>query len=258
MRDKGTLIAGDASLEWCAWGTTDAQVSIVLLHEGLGCVGLWLDFPEVLAKGTGARVVAFSRAGYGSSSPAPLPKPLDYMTREAQDVLPDVLDAFGVKDILLVGHSDGATIAAIHSGTVPDVRVKGVVLIAPHFFTEPIGLAAITQARDAYDTGNLREKLARWHDNVDCAFRGWNDAWLDPEFREWNVEDVIPGIRANICVVQGDADAYGTMAQVRAVERSATASVETHVLAGVGHSPHREARDALVKIVANFAAGLAS
>ncbi len=252
MKEAGKFAIGDASLEWRAWGVADAPMTIVLLHEGLGCVGLWLDFPAILAEATDARVVAYSRAGYGGSSPIVLPRPLDYMTREAQGVLPRVLDAIGAKDVVLVGHSDGATIAAIHAGTVQDDRVKAVVLIAPHFFTEPMGLAAIAEAREAYDTGNLREKLARWHTHVDCAFRGWNNAWLDEGFHTWNVDNVIPGIHAKICVVQGDADAYGTLAQVHAVERGAKAPLETHVLTGIGHSPHREARDDLVNIIAGF------
>lgn len=254
--DSGLFTIGALALEWRAWGPADAPRTIVLLHEGLGCVGLWLDFPDLLAQATGARVVAYSRAGYGQSSPISLPRPLDYMTREAQDVLPRVLDAIGAEDVVLVGHSDGASIAAIHAGTVPDARVKGVVLIAPHFFTEPMGLAAIGRAHDAYRHGDLREKLARWHAHVDCAFFGWSLAWLDPEFVHWTIEDVLPGIRVPVCVIQGDADAYGTLAQVRAVERGVPGRVETHVLPGVGHSPHREAKDKSVAIVKTFACGL--
>ena len=257
MTDKGFFKIGRQSLEWRAWGEADARRTLLLLHEGLGCVGLWLDFPNALAQATGARVVAYSRAGYGYSSPVSLPRPLDYMTREAQDALPLVLDAIGSDDVVLVGHSDGASIAAIHAGTVADDRVKGVVLIAPHFFTEPMGLAAIAQARTAYETGNLREKLARWHAHVDCAFFGWNLAWLDPEFVHWNIEDVLPGIRVPVCVIQGDADAYGTLAQVRAVEQGVPSRVETHVLPGVGHSPHREAREELVGHIREFMRGIA-
>ena len=256
MSDAGVFQIDGASLEWRAWGAADAPVTILLLHEGLGCVGLWLDFPQALAASTGLRVVAYSRAGYGHSSPVALPRPLDYMTREAQAVLPEVIDAIGAGRIVLVGHSDGATIAAIHAGTMQDLRVIGAVLIAPHFFTEDIGLAAIAQARAAFETGPLRDKLARWHDDVDCAFHGWNDAWLDPEFRAWNVEGVLTGIRAEICVVQGDADVYGTLRQVCAVEDGVAGPVETHVLAGIGHSPHREASDALNAIVASFVARL--
>ncbi len=248
----GLFTIGALALEWRAWGPQDARRTIVLLHEGLGCVGLWLDFPDLLAQATGARVVAYSRAGYGQSSPISLPRPLDYMTREAQDALPRVLDAIGAEDVVLVGHSDGASIAAIHAGTVEDARVKGVALIAPHFFTEPMGLAAIGRAHEAYRHDDLREKLARWHAHVDCAFFGWNLAWLDPDFVRWNIEDALPGIRVPVCVIQGDADAYGTLAQVRAVERGVPGHVETHVLAGVGHNPHREAKAELIGVLVAF------
>lgn len=252
----GTFTIGAQSLEWHAWGAPDAPRTILLLHEGLGCVGLWLDFPQALADATGARVVAYSRAGYGQSSPVSLPRPLDYMTREAQDVLPRVLDAIDADEVVLVGHSDGASIAAIHAGTVQDSRVTGVALIAPHFFTEPMGLAAIARAHEAYRHGDLREKLARWHAHVDCAFFGWNLAWLDPEFARWNIEDVLPGIVVPVCVIQGEADAYGTLAQVRAVERGVPGRVETHVLPGIGHSPHREAKEKAVAVVGTFVLGL--
>ena len=258
VSDVGIFSIDGALLEWRAWGAPEASVTLLLLHEGLGCVGLWLDFPKALAASTGLRIVAYSRAGYGHSSPIALPRPLDYMTREAQTVLPAVLDAINAARVILVGHSDGATIAAIHAGTVRDDRVIGAVLIAPHFFAEDMGLAAIAKARAAFDTGSLREKLARWHRHVEGAFRGWCDAWLDPNFRTWNVEHVLRGIRAKICVVQGDADAYGTLRQVRAVEDGVPAHVETHVLPGIGHSPHREAPDALTAIITGFVARIQS
>lgn len=240
-------------LEAKFWGPTETATTLVLLHEGLGCVGLWLDFPQRLAEETGLRVFAYSRAGYGQSSAVPLPRPLDYMAREAQEILPRVLEAAGIADCILVGHSDGASIAAIHAGTVQDGRVKGVVLIAPHFFTEPIGLASIAEAKRAYEEGDLRAKLARWHKHVDCAFRGWNDAWLDPKFRGWNIEHVLRGIRVPACVIQGEDDPYGTLDQVRAVERGVSGRVETHVLPGIGHSPHRESRDETLATVVDFA-----
>ena len=250
--DAGVLDLGDQHLEWRAWGEPDAPLTLVLLHEGLGCVGLWLDFPGTLAQATGCRVFAYSRAGYGGSSAIALPRPLDYMTREARDVLPRVLDAARVQDVVLVGHSDGASIAAIYAGMVRDERLRGVVLIAPHFFPEEMGLAAIAQAREEYEVGGLREKLARWHAHVDCAFFGWSLAWLDAGFRDWNIEHVLPGIRVPVCVIQGERDAYGTLAQVRAVEAQVARPVETHVLPGVGHSPHREATDETVRLVGSI------
>lgn len=256
MTASGRFEIGGHSLEWRGWGPPDARRTLVLLHEGLGSVGLWRDFPEMLAGATGARVVAYSRAGYGQSSAIARPRPLDYLTREAQEILPHVLDAIGAEDVLLVGHSDGASIAAIHASTVEDRRVKGVALIAPHFFTEPTGLAEIARAREAYDHGDLREKLARWHADVDGAFFGWNDAWLDPGFRDWTIEHVLPGMDVPACVIQGEADVYGTLAQVRAVEQGASVTVETHVLPGVGHAPHREATEALVRILSGFGSSI--
>lgn len=231
----------------------DLAPTLVLLHEGLGCVGLWADFPDKLAAATGLGVFAYSRAGYGRSSPAPLPWPLDFMNREAQDVLPRVLDAIGFRSGLLVGHSDGASIAAIHCGSVEDHRVKGAVLIAPHFFTEEMGLTEIARAKDAYDSGDLRARLARWHDAPDNAFRGWNGVWLDPDFRAWDITGVLAYIRAPLLVVQGADDQYGTARQVEVVAQECYCPVETRILPGVRHSPHREAPDVLVREIAEFA-----
>ena len=162
----GTLTSGGKSLEYACWGPgPDTAPTIVLLHEGLGCVALWRDFPQRLADATGWGVFAFSRAGYGQSDPAVLPRPLDYMTVEAIDVLPEVLNQIGFRTGILFGHSDGATIAAIHAGSVVDHRVRGLVLMAPHFFTEPMGLAAIAEARMAWEKGDLSAKLGKYHAN---------------------------------------------------------------------------------------------
>ena len=150
--------------------------------------------------------------------PCTLPRPLDYMTREAMDVLPDVLTEIGLRRGILLGHSDGASIAAIYAGSIQDHRIRGLVLMAPHFFTEPMGLAAIAKTKQAYETGNLRAKLAAYHADVDNAFRGWNDAWLDPAFARWNIEEVIAYIRVPVLAIQGKDDQYGTAAQIQALE----------------------------------------
>jgi pimeloyl-ACP methyl ester carboxylesterase len=222
------------------------------LHEGLGCVGLWLDFPERLAQATGAGVFVYSRAGYGASSPVTLPRPLTYMHHEALQVLPRLLDAIGFERGMLLGHSDGGSIAAIHAGGVRDPRVKGISLIAPHFFTEDTGLASIAKAGEMYRDGDLKPKLARWHTNVDNTFLGWNGAWLDPGFRSWNLTEYLPLIGCPVQVMQGDADIYGTYAQVQAVENMAPGSVEVVRIPGIGHSPHREAPDVACTAAANF------
>jgi pimeloyl-ACP methyl ester carboxylesterase len=212
--------------------------TLVLLHEGLGCVSMWRDFPEKLAQRTGYGVLVYSRPGYGKSDPVPLPRPLDYMHHEALDVLPQVLDQAGVRKAILIGHSDGASIATIYAGSTQDFRVRGLVLLAPHFFVEAISIKSIAAAKDAYDNGDLRARLARYHgDNVDVAFRGWNDAWLDPGFRTWRIDDAVAHVRVPILVVQGKDDQYGTLAQVRLAETDAYCPVETEILEACGHSP---------------------
>ncbi len=236
---------------WLGPSPADAP-TLVLLHEGLGCVGLWGDFPQKLAQATNCGIFVYSRAGYGKSDPVALPRPLTYMHDEAREILPKLLDAIGFRRGLLVGHSDGASIAAIYAGTHDDARLDGIVLIAPHVFTEDMGIASIAATKQDYEHGDLRRKLARWHDNVDCAFYGWNGAWLDPDFRKWDLTEFPPSIRAPVLVVQGEADQYGTMAQVESIAAGCAGPVETVVLPGIGHSPHREAPEAAVAAIAGF------
>jgi pimeloyl-ACP methyl ester carboxylesterase len=244
-------------LECRAWrGESSEQPTIVLLHEGLGSVGLWRDFPERLASQTGYGVFAYSRVGYGGSDPAVLPRPLDYMQREALHVLPEVLDAIGFKDGILLGHSDGASIAAIHAGAIRDPRVRGVGLIAPHFFTEPEGLASIAAAKVQYEKGDLRDRLARHHADVDNAFRGWSDAWLDPGFESWNIEAFIGPIRCPILAIQGRDDQYGTLRQMDALANGVHAPLDIEILDGCKHSPHLEQPDRTLAIVSGFLARL--
>ncbi|MBV7394034.1 alpha/beta fold hydrolase [Mameliella sediminis] len=255
--ENGFLTAGGKSLEYACYGPSpEAAPTLVLLHEGLGCVALWRDFPKALAEATGFGVFAYSRAGYGQSDLAALPRPLDYMTREAVDVLPEVLDAIGFRRGVLVGHSDGATIAAIYAGGVSDMRVRGIVLMAPHFFTEDMGLAEIAKARDAYATTDLRQKMARYHRDPDNTFRGWNDAWLDPGFKAWNVADVIDYLRIPTLAVQGREDQYGTLAQIEEVESRSYAPVDLLILDECRHSPHLDQPEQVVAGIAAFCATL--
>src|SRR5215210_533974 len=182
LADEGFLELGGASLEYRMVGPRPCRApTIVMLHEGLGAARLWGDFPERLASRTKAGVFVYSRAGYGRSSPVPLPRPLDYMQREASEVLPKLLDAIGFRRGVLLGHSDGASIAAIYAGTIQDHRVRGLALLAPHFFVEDFSLEEIRRAKERYATTDLRAKLARHHADVDVAFRGWNEAWLDAD-----------------------------------------------------------------------------
>ena len=225
--------------------------TLVLLHEGLGCVALWRDFPARLAAATGCGVLAYSRLGYGGSDPCPLPRPLTYMHDEALEVLPRVLEVTGIRDAVLVGHSDGGSIALIHAGGHATPALRGVVTFAAHVFCEELSVTSIDAARRAYAQGDLRAKLARYHDHVDCAFLGWNGAWLDPEFMHWNLEAFLPAIGVPVLAIQGRDDEYGTAAQVEAIVSGCGA--ESLFLDDCGHSPQRDREVATLEAVAGFA-----
>ena len=253
---SAVTIGGKRLETLCQGPAPDHTPTIVMLHEGLGCVALWRDFPQKLVAATGFGVFAYSRAGYGQSDPVKLPRPLDYMTREALETLPELLEAIGFRKGVLLGHSDGASIAAIYAGSVEDFRVRGLVLIAPHFFTEPSGLAAIAAAREAYEQGDLRARLAKYHQYVDSAFRGWNEAWLDPGFKAWNIADSIDYWRVPTLAIQGVGDQYGTLAQIREIETRAYSPVDVEILEGCKHSPHLEQPERTVAAIAEFCARL--
>lgn len=253
-KDEGALVVAGKRLEYVCFGPQPHDApTLVLLHEGLGCISLWRDFPKTLANATGFGVFVYSRSGYGKSDPVELPRPLDYMTREAIDVLPLVLDTIGIQAGILFGHSDGATIAAIHAGCIADPRIIGAVLVAPHFFTEPASLAEIATARDAFDAGELRDRLAKYHNDPDNAFRGWNESWLHPDFKAWNVAQVLDDIRVPVLAVQGRQDPYGTLAQIDVVkERVIRAAVTTLIIDHCRHAPHLEHTAELVAAVVSF------
>ncbi len=251
----GALVADGKRLEAAACGPSPGSApTIVMLHEGLGCVALWRDFPEKLAAATGWGVFVYSRAGYGQSDPVELPRPLDYMTREARFSLPEVLDAIGFRRGILFGHSDGASIATIYAGEHADERVEGLVLMAPHVFTEEPGLASIAEARAAYETGDLREKLARYHAHVDSAFLGWDGAWLNPGFKAWNIEEFVNRWRVPALLIQGADDQYGTIAQIRAIEARTPALVASLILEACRHSPHVDRPQATLDAAVGFCA----
>ena len=253
----GLLDLGDMQLEYRLWRPrAGAAPSLVLLHEGLGCVGLWGDFPARLAAATGRTVFAYSRAGYGGSSPVALPRPLDTMQREAEETLPRVLDAIGFRRGALIGHSDGASIAAIHAGARRDPRIRAIALLAPHFIVEGMTIVAIARARDAYAAGDLRAKLARWHADVDVAFHGWCDAWLDPKFRDWDIRRYLPAVAAPVQIIQGVADPYGSVRQIAIAQEALAAPPDVALLPGVGHAPHRQASATTVEHISRFVAPL--
>jgi pimeloyl-ACP methyl ester carboxylesterase len=231
----------------------EAAPTLVMLHEGLGSAGLWGDFPDRLQAVTGFGVFAFSRAGYGASTPAKLPRGLDYMHVEALEILPKLLDRIDFRRGLLVGHSDGASIAAIYAGGTGDHRVRGVVMIAPHFVVEDVSVASIAAIKTVYETGGLRAKLERWHGDVDNAFYGWNGAWLDVRFRDWDISEYLAYIRVPVAILQGVDDEYGTIRQVEIAREECYCPVDVTMIAGAGHSPHREAPEATLNAISEFA-----
>lgn len=242
-------------LEYGAWGPADTSSSvpaIVLLHEGLGSVTAWRSFPADLATRTGWRVFAYSRAGYGASDPVALPRPTRFMHDEAIDELPHVLDALGLARPVILGHSDGGSIALLFAAHHP-ARTRAVIAEAPHVFVEDVSVASIARMKAAYDTTDLRTRLARFHrDNVDVAFRGWNDVWLSPDFRSWNIEAELPRITCPLLVIQGEDDEYGTLAQVDAVASQAGGPTRTVILPSCGHAPHHHQRRPVLDEVDRF------
>src|ERR1700681_2198758 len=250
---SGFLNIGASDLEYRMIGPAPADApTIIKLHEGLGSAALWGDFPDRLAEATAAGVLVYSRAGYGASTPATLPRPLDYMHIEALKILPELLDAIGFRRGLLLGHSDGASIAAIYAGGAGDHRVRGVAMIAPHFIVEDMGLVSIAEARKAYETGGLREKLARWHGDVDNTFHRWSDAWLDPKFRNWDISEYLAYIRVPVAILQGADDQYGTIRQIEIARQECYCPVDVTIMPAAGHSPHREAPEATLDAISDF------
>jgi pimeloyl-ACP methyl ester carboxylesterase len=226
--------------------------TLVLLHEGLGSADMWGDFSDKLQSATGLGVFAYSRVGYGHSSPAKLPRALDFMHVEAREILPRLLDAVGFRQGLLIGHSDGASIAAIYGGSVQDHRVRGLVLMAPHFIVEDVTIRSIAEIRNAYDTTDLRSRFARWHADPDATVRGWTDVWLKNDFRPWDLREDLAYIRVPVLIVQGEDDHYGTVRQIEIAQEECYCPVEVLMLPNAQHAPHREAPDATLDAIVDF------
>lgn len=228
---------------------------LVLLHEGLGSVAMWKDFPDALAARTQHPVLVYSRHGHGRSAQLTQPRRVDYMHDEATIVLPDILRQLGIREPILIGHSDGASIAIIHAGSANPTGsnyVSAMVLMAPHVFVEDLTIESIAQAKHTFETTDLCAKLARYHDHPDSMFRGWNDIWLQPEFRDWSIEPFLAGIRSPLLLVQSDNDPYGTLAQVEAIERGVNGMVRKLILPDCGHSPHVDRREETIEAIADF------
>jgi len=239
-----------------AWvGTDDPDAPLaIFLHEGLGSVALWKDWPARVCDAGGLRGLVYSREGYGRSTPRPHDErwPPTFMHAEADEALPALLDALQVDAgrYWLVGHSDGGSIALIHAARF-QARVAGVVAIAPHVMVEDVALASIARARDAWASTDLPARLGRYHADPTSAFFGWNDVWLSPAFRAWSIEDMLADVRCPVLAIQGTDDEYGTLAQVERI-RERVPSVELLVLDGCGHSPHRDQPDALTRAIDDF------
>jgi pimeloyl-ACP methyl ester carboxylesterase len=228
---------------------------LVFLHEGLGSVSHWKDFPARVASTTGCPVTFYSRYGSGNSDLLAEPHPVTYMHDEALQSLPDLLAQLRIANPILIGHSDGASIALIYTGAHDGVR--GLVLLAPHVFVENLSIVSIAEAKTQFETTDLAAKLARHHRDPARTFWGWNNIWLHPDFRRWNIEEYLPRIACPILAIQGLDDQYGTMAQVQAVARQCSGPVEILSLADCRHSPQRDQPDAVLGAITTFVAKVA-
>ena len=230
----------DKKIESVWYGSPpEERPTLVFLHEGLGCVSMWRDFPEKLSRKTGCGALVFSRNGYGKSDSSNFPKSLRFMHNEALNELPKLLAYYNIKEYILIGHSDGASIALIYAGESSAKGLIGIINEAPHVFCEPITIKSIEKIYESYTKGNLRERLKRYHgENVDNAFFGWADVWLDADFLSWSIESSLPKISVPQLIIQGNEDEYGTSAQVETIEIKSGSTVETFFLTNCGHSPH--------------------
>jgi pimeloyl-ACP methyl ester carboxylesterase len=231
-------------------GLNPQAPELVFLHEGLGSVSHWKDFPSRVAVTTGSPVTVYSRYGSGNSDLLTGARAVSYMHDEALATLPDLLRQLEIKNPILVGHSDGASIALVYAGAHDHVR--GLILLAPHVFVEDLSVASIAEAKVKFVTTNLPEKLARHHRDPARTFWGWNDVWLHPDFRRWNIEEYLPRITCPILAIQGLDDQYGTMAQVEAIDRQSAGPVEILRLADCRHSPQRDQPDAVLEAIGKF------
>jgi len=243
--------------EWAGAAAGDsARPVIVMLHEGLGSVALWRDFPAAVNAATGLPVLVYSRWGYGKSEPIPHgPRPPDYMNAEGREVLPELLRQLGVARPILLGHSDGGSIALIHAGSGIGPAPLGVITMAAHVFVETVSTISIAKARVAYEESDLRAKLARFHDDVDGAFYSWNCTWMLPAFiRGFNIEADVARARCPITAIQGAQDEYGTIKQLESIREKSQGRAEIVLIPDCRHSPHRDQRDATLAAIARHVA----
>ncbi len=242
--------------QWVGGAARAEARCLVFLHEGLGSIPQWQGFPAALCRATGLPGLVYERWGFGGSEALVLPRPKDYLAREAEDALPEVLAACGVTRPVLIGHSDGGTIALLYAAAFPE-RTEACVTLAAHVFVEDATRAGIEAVVARWEAGDLRDRLTRHHGaNAEAAFRGWAETWLDPDFRDWNVQHRLPAIICPALVLQGAGDAHGTAAQVAAIAAGVSGPVETWTIPDCGHSPHIERPDPVCARIAEFVEGL--
>jgi pimeloyl-ACP methyl ester carboxylesterase len=238
----------------CAWiegaGAAPGFPTLVFLHEGLGSIRQWRDFPEQVARATGCRALVYDRYGYGNSDVLREARVgVEFMHDGALNELPELLENLNIDNPVLIGHSDGASIALIHAGTYP---VRGVAAMAPHVFVEDHGLKSIQAIHDTFETAGLAGRLGKYHRNARKTFHLWADAWLDPEFRKWNIEEYLPRIKCPVLAIQGEDDEYGTLAQLDAIAAQVGGPCELLKLPGCGHSPHKDQPEKVLHSVTGF------
>lgn len=253
-REIEYIQVGGRRLEIARHGPSPAEApTLVFLHHGLGCVGTWRDFPAKLAAATGCGALVYSRLGYGRSDACALPRAVGFMHDEGLEVLPELLDVTGVRECVLVGHSDGGSIAIIYAGGTPAGPLRGVITEAAHVYFEPMTVRALREASESYQRGELRERLAKHHgQNTDCAFRGWNDAWLHPDFVDWDLREYVQRIAVPMLAIQGEDDEYGTPAQVESIVQLAPTDARGLMLPDCGHSPHLDLETEVLKAMSGF------
>jgi len=248
-----TVVIGGKAIEYVRWPSAhprEEAPAMVFLHEGLGAVSMWRDFPQQVADATGCEAVVYSRAGYGRSDPADAPRRADYMHREALQVLPALLAALGLEAPILFGHSDGGTIALLCAGGT-QVALTGIIVLAPHVLVEEVTLAGIAATGQLWARTDLRARLGRHHRDVDRVFRDWHDLWLSPEFRDWNIEAYLPSIGCPVLALQGEDDEYASIEQIDRIARGAP-GVELVKLADCRHSPHKDQPQAVLEATRAF------
>ena len=240
--------------QWIGAPDATTEGTLVFLHEGLGSIPQWKGFPDAVCRASGRRGLVYERWGFGGSDRLVLPRPLNYMSIEAEEGLPEVLDICGIARPILIGHSDGASIALLFAAAFPE-RAAACISMAAHVFVEDITLAGIRGVVVRWESGDLRDRLVRYHgDNTDTVFRGWAETWLRPGFRDWIMADRLPRVICPVLVMQGEDDEHGSASQVEAIAGGVSGPVEAVLIPNCGHSPHLQAREAVLSRITAFLA----